>query len=228
MHDDSHRGCFTLVNVAVGVGCLLLMAALLLPRVGSHPPGMRNVCSNNARQVALAMINFETARRYYPGSANGLGNRTTSYIVPILPYLERTDIYKVWADPASDIDAASQYLDMLICPAAVPPDGNLSPGEKSAWLNYVVNSAEANQANAADGICFDLTAANPLKVSLSDVISHDGSEYTLLLTENVQAWKWTSTTTATARNWTTFVWHKDAEVEPAWRINGALPTRNFE
>lgn len=41
-------------------------------------------------------MQFAEAHRYYPGYANRLGSKTTSYLVTIMPYLEKQDVYEVW------------------------------------------------------------------------------------------------------------------------------------
>ena len=48
----------------------------------------------------------------------------------------------------------------------------------------------------ASGIATDLTIADPVEISAEFVAKHDGTAYTLLLTENLQAQSWALTDNA--------------------------------
>jgi prepilin-type processing-associated H-X9-DG protein len=57
---------------------------------------------NNQRNVGMAMMNYESAKRSFPGIVNEVGKTSSGYpyfgswVVPILPYLERSDVYELW------------------------------------------------------------------------------------------------------------------------------------
>jgi prepilin-type N-terminal cleavage/methylation domain-containing protein len=194
---------FTLVELLVVITIIGMLMALLLPAVqAAREAGRRNTCANNMRNVGLAMVNFESARRHFPGYLNTLlpGTsypRTVGFHVMLFPYIERNDLWRVYSDPSltvaqvSAADPYGIYIDILNCPSDPPPSRTLG----STFNAYVANGGASETdgtkiVNSADGICFDQTnTANP-RISMDYLNSNDGSTNTLLITENVQANRW--------------------------------------
>jgi prepilin-type N-terminal cleavage/methylation domain-containing protein len=95
-----HSG-FTLVELLVVIAIIGVLVALLLPAVQSAREAARRVqCSNNLRQLGLAVLNYEGARRHLPPSTNvdltvtQTGNNTSWGVHGrILPYLEEGSLY---------------------------------------------------------------------------------------------------------------------------------------
>ena len=154
------RGAFTLVELLVVISIIGMLMALLLPAVQqAREAGRRNTCSNNMRNCALAITNFAGSKGSYPGYCDSLSVTPTtggiitttpappvtypvSWIVPILPFLERTDIYNVWRNQNQWVVAGGQnnnppqiYMDILNCPSSPPPGT-----QGNAWCVYVVNT----------------------------------------------------------------------------------------
>lgn len=103
------------VAVIVGGGFALLVCggillALLLPAVQAAREAARRMsCSNNMRQIALAIHNYENAYRSLPPAftVDSEGNRLHSWRTLILPYLNQQALYdsidlsKPWDDPVN-------------------------------------------------------------------------------------------------------------------------------
>ncbi|MGH7193400.1 MAG: DUF1559 domain-containing protein, partial [Candidatus Saccharimonadales bacterium] len=97
----------------VVVSIIGMLMALLLPAVQqAREAGRRNTCNNNLHNWGLAMHNFasKTGGRL-PGwrenmtlspqptvGGNAIPQYPVSWVVPLLPFVERTDLYLMWRD----------------------------------------------------------------------------------------------------------------------------------
>ncbi len=110
------------------VGLLCVLVPILLvekPYVGSR----RSTCQSNQHNISLALMQFAEAHRHYPGYANNVATRTTSYLVPLMPYMEKSDVYQVWSKPdgAEAPPDATIYLNLLVCPSNAPINSTEPP-----------------------------------------------------------------------------------------------------
>ena len=72
MNRLGRRG-FTLVELLVVITIIGMLMALLLPAVQSaRESGRRAQCQNNQKQLALALLNFESRQGAFPGYTNRL------------------------------------------------------------------------------------------------------------------------------------------------------------
>jgi prepilin-type processing-associated H-X9-DG protein len=164
---------------------------------------------NSQKQLATAMMTYESSRKSFPGYANWIGgNNATfnggnggipgSWVVALLPNLEKVDMYNLWAGYnggtntfATNLTVNSvpnnPYMKLLICPSDAPDNTN------DAWCSYVCNRGCNGWNYPYLGVCMDQatpapTAAHnipPVSVSLDYINSHDGSSTTLLLAESL-------------------------------------------
>ena len=116
------RSGFTLVELLVVISIIAMLASLLMPAVNrAREAARRTQCINNMRNVALAMMQYDTAKQKLPGWANNLcpnpqfGMQVTgdqapstypsSWVFELLPYIEKGDLYYCMA-PTTQIRRA--------------------------------------------------------------------------------------------------------------------------
>jgi prepilin-type N-terminal cleavage/methylation domain-containing protein len=107
---EGARSGFTLVELLVVIAIIGILVALLLPAIqAAREASRRSQCSNNLKQLGLALQGHHDAfKRMPPGSADDrlpFGNDPnypnstwggSSWLVYVLPYLEQTTLFNQW------------------------------------------------------------------------------------------------------------------------------------
>jgi prepilin-type N-terminal cleavage/methylation domain-containing protein/prepilin-type processing-associated H-X9-DG protein len=121
--DRPRRSAFTLVELLVVIAIIGILVALLLPAIqAARESARRTQCKNEIRQVGLAILHYELAKKHFPSS---VGPGPYGYIANILGYFEEQNLGDLidfsvrWSDPKNDKmrDAA---LPFLRCPSQEP------------------------------------------------------------------------------------------------------------
>jgi prepilin-type N-terminal cleavage/methylation domain-containing protein/prepilin-type processing-associated H-X9-DG protein len=199
------RKAFTLVELLVVVAIIGVLIGLLLPAVqAARESARRSACTNNLKQIGLAIHTYTDARRSLPlGSnlpttyqSNAYGH---SFVVFILPFLEEQSLYdgfnltlKYDVSPNKE-NSLKRTVQALLCPSS---EARLSPaselGTPASTTHYVGIMGPNDSTNvyardtAADGSQFGRVAIQGVllrdrAVALKDIT--DGLSKTLLVGE---------------------------------------------
>jgi hypothetical protein len=151
--------------------------ALLLPAVqAAREPARRAQCTNNLKQIALAMQNYHNANDSFPKPAvtDKDGKPLLSWRVAILPYIEQAELYnKFKLDEPWDSPHNKALLQEMPATYLCPSRGNPAP----ATTTYRVFTGK--------GALFEEGQA----IGIASVT--DGTSNTLLVTESEEAVPWT-------------------------------------
>ena len=161
---------FTLVELLVVIAIIGILVGLLLPAVQAAREAARRMqCSNNLKQLGLAMLNYESTTKKLPAlgfwSSTGPGvnaGRNWSWVLAVLPYVEQTAKYNALQsqsrpsgtglpDPWSRA-TGTPFLDTVwnsdtpnfTCPSDPPPTNR---GESPSLLDYKVSMGDDYHQN---------------------------------------------------------------------------------
>lgn len=115
---------FTLSELLVVIAIIGILVALLLPAVQAAREASRRIsCSNNVKQLALALHNYENVHRKFPFGWNTHG---TLWSAMILPFIEQDNLYGTltfseqgnWvAASSANARALAQLIPAARCPS---------------------------------------------------------------------------------------------------------------
>ena len=158
------RGGFTLVELLVVIAIIGILIALLLPAVqAAREAARRSQCTNNLKQIGLALHNYhDMAKALPPG---GLSKKVNGSVVNncwgwnalILPQLEQQPLFDVldvgkrslWdtAGDAAILPYMQTPIDTLKCPSDTAPqlgDYRQINGKSLTVTNYIGNNSSDN------------------------------------------------------------------------------------
>lgn len=155
---------FTLVELLVVIAIIGVLLGLLLPAVqAARESARKSQCTNNLKQLGLAIHNYETQHGSFPpGSRMHKTERLVglSWRALVLPYLELNAIYEE-INPLPDGGAESMahestIIDIFLCPSAERPDEDLNT-RKAAHYSGVSGANNNNDIlDLEDNVCGDI------------------------------------------------------------------------
>jgi type II secretory pathway pseudopilin PulG len=160
------------VELLVVIAIIGILIALLMPAVQAAREAARRMqCSNNLKQLGLAVHTFADATKLLPSAGhqkglavdmrakNGWGDYAyrdrLSYVCVLLPYIEQTALYAVIVENAdTGLNTTKTTVNDRLCK---PWDGTTDTGADSPWrtkLSAVMCPSSGAKAGATDlGFC---------------------------------------------------------------------------
>ena len=146
---------FTLIELLVVIAIIALLIGLLLPAVQAAREAARRLrCTNNLKQIGLAMHNYESAIGGFPPSMCASGSVNTvvwingwSALARILPYSEQGNLFNsanftLWKEDPQNTTTIGQSLSLLICPSEIQPQVSSHDYGLSGVTNYGGNQGD--------------------------------------------------------------------------------------
>ena len=151
MRRETGRRGLTLIELVVALAIIGILIALLLPAVqAAREAARRAQCSNNLKQIGLAMLTYESALRSFPASAVVKGQTAAapvpgsprkdgvgagfSWMVSILPFLEQVALFDTMDFESAPYDgsrehkmAARTFISLYTCPSYAGPKFSQAP-----------------------------------------------------------------------------------------------------
>jgi len=158
---QGRRQGFTLIELLVVIAIIAVLIALLLPAINKvRDSASRVQCSNNLKQVGIALANYHDPNGALPpgcttdaapfGAGGGWGS---SWMVYLLPYVEQQGLFSQWQFTGANsgyVNANNRAADNTVvikayrCPASPLPMFAQNGGLKVMHSNYVGISGAAN------------------------------------------------------------------------------------
>lgn len=191
------RTAFTLVELLVVIAIIGILVGLLLPAVQAAREAARRMqCSNNLKQIPLAMHNYESTFRRFP-SGNLVGASFSvglSVHARLLPFMEQSNLYQLVDfnnayNHANNTNARLQTIPTFMCPS---DNFSLLPttlgGPNSYYANSGTNILAGSPPTSSSDANFGMPECNGIfyresKVRPGDVT--DGLSNTCAFSEKI-------------------------------------------
>ncbi len=180
-HRPKKQSGFTLVELLVVIAIIGVMVGLLLPAVQAAREAARRMqCSNNLKQIGLALHNYESAFKVFPAQSSGpsqgenFNARRGSWFTASLAFFEQgtlQDSYKSdlhWHDPGNSA-AVMTEVPTLRCPT-VPGRPGFEWAVLVSYANSTTTTATTSPRSFYYGATTDYTNVGGISTQLNAVL----------------------------------------------------------
>ena len=215
MPTKTKKASFTLTELLVVVAIIGLLIALLLPATqAAREAARRSQCSNNLKQIALALHNYHDTYGQFPPAAIGPQDmpveRQFSWLVAILPFLEQQAFYdEIRLDLPWDHPLNAGLLQIgpsaLFCPSDPAP--TTSEGyPKTSYVAVTGADMSYGRGELRGVIGFDRG------LSFKEIV--DGTSNTIMVAEVTDGGPWFAAGSGTARRIDEWIKNKSWSYHP--------------
>jgi prepilin-type N-terminal cleavage/methylation domain-containing protein len=154
---------FTLVELLVVIAIIGILVGLLLPAVQAAREAARRMsCSNNLKQIGLALHNHHDTFNHFPKGRTRRGNFGITWAVSILPFVEQSALWAEWQKSAPtnapatlQFSNAAQFVREAYVPVFNCPSRR---GHTIVPGNGILNASGGTESNSQSGSCGDYAA----------------------------------------------------------------------
>jgi len=197
------RGGFTLIELLVVIAIIAVLIGLLLPAVQKvREAAARMSCSNNLKQLGLAMHNYHDSVGTFPYARSGGGQNRHTWAILLLPYLEQDNTYRIYKTQIAGVNqtdgfnnhtstdpqivtARTAQVKIFLCPSrrSGPSLSPITTGSSVMGISSDYAACAGDTKSAPTTGVFPLVNSNHVKsvVKITDV--SDGTSSTMMIGE---------------------------------------------